>query len=793
VLTAVAAVVAVALLVTRRPPPSETAQTAAAPTPEGPPGPFGAWLAFEPAEVGKQAPLRDYFIDAVLGHQVFQMPPSGLPAQQARELMLDDDHLLLPTGRRLWNHELLNEPGLAGKFCYLHSSFCLKRLFDVQFFVDGQPSVIYDNQYSIQRYPSYTVVTYYLGTVTIEENKYITNDDRAVCTYQVRSADKKAHQVDLEVGAAYFTMPNASGTPAYPLLGSGAMQRIPLFAYLDAPGFARADSAAIQLHRILAVADNETPVQAQVAVSFENRDRGGGDRALPDDLLAQHRRAYNRWFFDNVPYFDASDPGFKKMWYYRWWVVRFNMTEADTPDLKGYRFYEGKLGFDNPITFAVPVQLKELAYLRDPAFGLQQAQNAYNNVSDAGALTDPPGSPYWGEAYSQWITAAFAEFTRVHPMPVETLRALLPSMARDVRVWLTTYDRDSDALPERSRPRITGYDLDILSYWFFNGTKLDLRADPPDLERVDFASFVYANARAVAELARRAGDEALAREFDDDANRIRAAVLQQLWDEPTHFFYPQRTPDHARAPIRELHGFYPFTTLLAPDEPRYLTAMEKFVDPDEFWARFPPVITSQYYYKRWTWDMDGLSRNIAPHPISMGARTLLQVLKHYHQQIITPDHFMQLMARYNDLVYPRVNPFDPYWRPNVHEYYSKWEPNQSSSRPKPSDISHDFHSMYLSLVVEGVVGLTPRADDKIELQPAALTWQYFLLDRLRYHGKDLRIVWDRPDGQAHYSNLPEGFSLYIDDKLAFTRDRLAHLLFDPATNQVEEISGPSPE
>jgi hypothetical protein len=151
------------------------------------------------------------------------------------------------------------------------------------------------------------------------------------------------------------------------------------------------------------------------------------------------------------------------------------------------------------------------------------------------------------------------------------------------------------------------------------------------------------------------------------------------------------------------------------------------------------------------------------------------------------------MRRYTALMYPGVNPYDTLWRPNAHEYYSKWEPHQVSSLPKPSDISHDFHSMYCALVVEGVVGLTPRTDAKIELQPAALQWDHFALDRLRYHDNDLTIVWDRPDGQVRYRGYPEGFSLYVNGQLAFTRDHLSHVIYDPAAATVEEITGPSPE
>jgi len=764
---------------------------------------FPAWLKFEPPAAATRPALQNGFVDQILGHQVFQYPPQGLPAGRAGDLLLDDDHLLLSSGRRLWTRELLSQPGFAGKICYLHSTFCQKRLFDVQFFVDGKPAVIFENQFAIERYPSHTEIKYFLPEVLVLEQKFITWDDRAVSNFRLRSVDKKPHQVDIEVTAPYLTMPGADDDAvAFPLLGRGTYQRIPLFVYLDAPGFTRVDANAIHLRRTFSVPAGEPvtsgndavgpEVQGQVAVSYENRARDAAAAPLPDDLLEQHERQYNQWFFDNVPYFDASDTGFKRMWYYRWWVVRFNMAQADTPDLKGYRFYEGKLGFDNAITFAVPVQMKELTYLRDPAFGLQQVENTYRNLSDAGAVVDPPGSPYWDEMYSHWIAQAVAEYHRVHPIPLDTLRALLPQMARDVRTWVTTFDPDGNGLPQRAKPRVTGYDLDILSYWYFSGLKLDPDAQLTDMERVDFASFVYANARAVAELARLANYQPFVTEFDAVADRIRSATLQQLWDDQSQFFYPQRASDHQRIPVRELHGFYPFTTLLAPDEPRYLAAMKKFVDPDEFWARYPPVITSQYYYRRWTWDMDGLTRNIAPHPISMGARTLVQVLKHYHQNVITPDHFMELMRRFNDLVYPGVNPYDPFWRPNVHEYYSKWEPNQISPKPKGSDISHDFHSMYCSLVVEGAVGLTPRNDDKIELQPAALHWTYFMLDRLRYHDHDLSIVWDRPDGQVRYSGYPEGFSLYIDGKLAFTRQELEHVIFDPATGAVEAISGPSP-
>jgi len=74
-----------------------------------------------------------------------------------------------------------------------------------------------------------------------------------------------------------------------------------------------------------------------------------------------------------------------------------------------------------------------------------------------------------------------------------------------------------------------------------------------------------------------------------------------------------------------------------------------------------------------------------------------------------------------------------------------------------------------------------------------LEWKYFLLDHLRYRDHDLTIVWDQPDGEVRYAGIPEGFSLYIDGKVAFTRDQLGHLLYDPATGAVTALNGPVPE
>ena len=60
--------------------------------------------------------------------------------------------------------------------------------------------------------------------------------------------------------------------------------------------------------------------------------------------------------------------------------------------------------------------------------------------------------------------------------------------------------------------------------------------------------------------------------------------------------------------------------------------------------------------------------------------------------------------------------------------------------------SRDYnHSTFCDLVIRGLVGIVPRDDDIVEIDPIipAGTWDWFCLDRVPYHGRLLTIAWDR--------------------------------------------------
>jgi hypothetical protein len=54
------------------------------------------------------------------------------------------------------------------------------------------------------------------------------------------------------------------------------------------------------------------------------------------------------------------------------------------------------------------------------------------------------------------------------------------------------------------------------------------------------------------------------------------------------------------------------------------------------------------------------------------------------------------------------------------------------------------HSRYCDLVITGLAGLRPRADDSLEVNPLVPAgWDYFCVDGILYHGRMVTILYDR--------------------------------------------------
>src|SRR5213078_1921653 len=84
-----------------------------------------------------------------------------------------------------------------------------------------------------------------------------------------------------------------------------------------------------------------------------------------------------------------------------------------------------------------------------------------------------------------------------------------------------------------------------------------------------------------------------------------------------------------------------------------------------------------------------------------------------------------------------------------------------------------FHSGFNDLIVTGLIGLKPRADDRLDVDPLApADWDFFAIDDLPYHGHKLAILWDKTG--ARYG-LGAGLHVLSDGKRIASSLKLAKL------------------
>jgi hypothetical protein len=88
------------------------------------------------------------------------------------------------------------------------------------------------------------------------------------------------------------------------------------------------------------------------------------------------------------------------------------------------------------------------------------------------------------------------------------------------------------------------------------------------------------------------------------------------------------------------------------------------------------------------------------------------------------------------------------------------------------------HSTFCDLVINGLVGLRPQADDTVLVNPLIPEgkWDYFCLDRVPYHGRLLTILWDKTGKRygkgAGLSVLVDGHEIAHSDTLSRVSGKL---------------------
>jgi hypothetical protein len=294
-------------------------------------------------------------------------------------------------------------------------------------------------------------------------------------------------------------------------------------------------------------------------------------------------------------------------------------------------------------------------------------------------------------------------------------------------------------------------------------------------------SYLYADIRAIASAASVLGDRETAQRFAERAAALKQRVQEELWDPAREFFFHQfandeqggiaagsltyETGPYAGNPHgRELIGYVPWQFNL-PD-PGYEVAWRFLMDTAYFAALFGPTTVErgdpqfQIAPRCCVW-----SGNSWPYATTQTLVAMANLLNNYQQDYVDADDYVELLRTYARTHRQRGRPYiaeaaDPLtgsWAGHDTFYHSE----------------HYFHSAYVDLVITGLVGLRPRADDSLVVNPLApARWDWFALDGVSYHGHTVSIVWDR-DGSRYGQG--GGLMLFVDGRKVADRPDLGPL------------------
>jgi len=212
--------------------------------------------------------------------------------------------------------------------------------------------------------------------------------------------------------------------------------------------------------------------------------------------------------------------------------------------------------------------------------------------------------------------------------------------------------------------------------------------------------------------------------------------------------------------VRELYGYTPWYFNL-PD-PGYEAGWKDLMDPRGFYAPYGPTFAEQRHPKfQLSYEGHECQWNGPSWPLATCSvlTALANLLNNYEQDVIGKEAYFETLKIYtkshqlkreDGKVVPwideNLNPYTGEWisRTRLHEW-AKTDPAWAKRKGGHHRGKDYNHSTYNDLIITGLVGLRPRADDVIEVNPLlpANTWDWFCLDNVLYRGRILTIIWDR--------------------------------------------------
>jgi len=279
-------------------------------------------------------------------------------------------------------------------------------------------------------------------------------------------------------------------------------------------------------------------------------------------------------------------------------------------------------------------------------------------------------------------------------------------------------------------------------------------------------AYQFGDAQAIGTVAALSGDRSTWLQFTTRAERLRQAQDRYLWDPNTSFYkhvMRDNNPSLVRIVDREEIGFVPW--MFNMPDPSRSSAWSQLLDPQGFSGEFGPTTVE----RRSPWFMFDAAAGCChwdgpmwPYAASQTLTAIANLLIDY-----PPQPYLTKNDYYNELsAYAFAQQKNG--RPYVAEAH---DPDHPLWIYDSANHSEDYnHSTFNDLVLSGLLGIRPQLNDTVSVHPLVPdSWDYFAIENLPYHSRNLTVLWDR-DGSHYHQGA--GLRIYVDGQLTLVREGL---------------------
>ncbi len=438
------------------------------------------------------------------------------------------------------------------------------------------------------------------------------------------------------------------------------------------------------------------------------------------------------WMKKNIPLFECPQQNFEEIFYYRWWTLRKHIKKTE----KGFVFTEFLIQRSyadkyNLISSGLGHHIYESRWLHDKTY-MDNNLHVWYRANEGKPLKKL-------RFYSSWNIDAIYNRYLVN-VDKQFLVNMLPDLKEDYAAW------------EQEKKAANGlfwqFDVRDAMEETISGSRTEKNPRP------SINGYMFGNAKALSAIAQISNEKDAAALYNRKADSIKQFSQQLLWHPQHQFFEVKKEKGDTLSNVKEEIGFIPWYFNM-PDN-TYNVAWKSLMDTKTFCAPFGITTADRSHPEFRTHgcckcEWDGA---VWPFATAQTLTGMANLLNNYNQDYVADSNYFNLLNTYVESQYYRGRPYIGEYLDEKTGFWLKGDEERSR---------YYNHSTFNDLIISGLVGLRPRADNTIEVNPLVPEgkWNWFCLDNVLYHGKIVTIIWDK-DGLRYKKG--KGLSVWVNGK-----------------------------